>query len=73
MLYVVGREDRCVTEAFARGVFLGQEGARFEVEVVEGDHVVVLSRPGEVVGVVRRFAGERAGRGRGRMKGGWKL
>lgn len=61
VLHVVGREDRCVTEEFARGRYLGQEGARFEVEVVEGDHVMMLSRPEEVVGVVRRFAGEGVG------------
>ena len=47
-----------MTEEFARGAYLGQEGARFEVEVVGGDHVMMLSRPEEVVGVVRRFAGE---------------
>ena len=47
-----------MTEEFARVTYLGQEGARFEVEVVGGDHVMMLSRPEEVVGVVRRFAGE---------------
>lgn len=61
VLYVVGREDRCVTEEFARGRYLGQEGARFEVEILGGDHLMMLSRPEEVVEVVRRFAGERIG------------
>lgn len=63
VLYVVGREDRCVTEEFARGKYLGQEGARFEIEVMGGDHVMMLSRPEEVVRVVRKFAGESVGDG----------
>lgn len=64
VLYVVGRGDRCVTEEFARGRYLGQEGARFEVEVTGGDHVMVLSRPEEVCG------GEGWGRGGGGGGGG---
>jgi surfactin synthase thioesterase subunit len=58
---VVGKEDHCVTEKVARNLYLKQQGARFEVEVIEGDHVLMLSRPEEVVGVVRRFAGEKVG------------
>jgi surfactin synthase thioesterase subunit len=61
VLYVVGKEDHCVTEKVARNLYLKQQGARFEVEVIEGDHVLMLSRPEEVVGVVRRFAGEKVG------------
>ncbi|KAG9199947.1 hypothetical protein G6514_007751 [Epicoccum nigrum] len=59
VLYVVGKEDHCVTEKVARNLHLKQQGARFEVEVIGGDHVPMLSRPKEVVGVVRRFAGEK--------------
>lgn len=52
-----------MTEEFARGKYLGQEGARFEIEVMGGDHVMMLSRPEEVVRVVRKFAGESVGDG----------
>ncbi|KAF3004833.1 hypothetical protein E8E13_004304 [Curvularia kusanoi] len=61
-LYVVAEFDNCVGPEFA-WAYVEQEGARFEVEVLEADHVPMLSRPREVVDVVRRFAGERVGRG----------
>lgn len=63
-LYVIGESDNCVTPAFARMQYVEQEGARFEVEVVKGDHVPMLSAAGEVAGVVRRFVGEGGGRER---------
>ncbi|KAF9701996.1 hypothetical protein EKO04_000832 [Ascochyta lentis] len=54
-LYVVGEHDNSVSPAFAQS-YLDQEGARFEVAMVDGDHVSMLSRPEAVVDVVRRFA-----------------
>ncbi|KZM24977.1 uncharacterized protein EKO05_0009470 [Ascochyta rabiei] len=56
-LYVVGEHDNCVGPAFAQG-YIDQEGAEFEVEVIDGDHVPMLSRPELVVNVIRRFAEE---------------
>ncbi|KAJ4351005.1 hypothetical protein N0V95_004239 [Ascochyta clinopodiicola] len=54
-LYVVGEQDRCVGLAFAQSYF-DQEGAEFEVEIIGGDHVPMLSRPEVVVDAIRRFA-----------------
>lgn len=58
-LYVVGEHDNSVTPAFAQSYYLGQEGAKFEVETIAGDHVPMLSMPEVVVDVIRRFAGEK--------------
>lgn len=56
-LYVVGERDVSVSPE-AAGRYVEQEGALFEVEAIDADHVPMLSRPEEVVRVVRRFAGE---------------
>lgn len=56
-LYVVGEHDNSVSPAFAQN-YIDQEGAKFEVEVIDGDHVPMLSRPKAVVDVIRRFVGE---------------
>jgi surfactin synthase thioesterase subunit len=56
-LYVVGEHDNSVAPAFAQS-YIDQEGAKFEVEVIDGDHVPMLSRPEVVVDIIRRFAGE---------------
>lgn len=56
-LYVVGEHDNSVGPAFAQS-YIDQEGAHFEVEVIDGDHVPMLSRPDAVVDVIRRFADE---------------
>lgn len=59
-LYVVSEHDNSVSPAFAQS-YIDQEGARFEVEVVDGDHVPMLSQPEAVVDVIRRFAGGKVG------------
>jgi hypothetical protein len=56
-LYVMGMQDRTVTPELAEG-YVRQEGARFEVLRVQADHVMMVSQPGAVAGIVRRFAGE---------------
>lgn len=59
-LYVVGQYDRSVSPAFAQS-YIEKYGALFEVEVIDGDHVPMLSRPEVVVDAIRRFAGENTG------------
>jgi pimeloyl-ACP methyl ester carboxylesterase len=54
-LYVRCLHDNTVTEEIVDG-YLGQPGARFEVSVLDADHVPMLSRPEMVVGVIREFA-----------------
>ncbi|KAH6637686.1 Alpha/Beta hydrolase protein [Boeremia exigua] len=54
-VYVIGEYDNSVSPAFAR-TYIDQEGAYFEVVVIDGDHVPMLSRPKTVVDVIRRFA-----------------
>ena len=58
-LYVIGEHDNSVSLAFAQSYYLDQEGAKFEVETIAGDHVPMLSMPEVVVDVIRRFAGEK--------------
>ena len=57
---MVSEHDNSVSPAFAQS-YIDQEGARFEVEVVDGDHVPMLSQPEAVVDVIRRFAGGKVG------------
>lgn len=59
-LYVVNSHDNSVTPAFAQS-YIDQQGARWEIEVIDGDHVPMLSRPDAVLDVIRRFAGEDTG------------
>lgn len=54
-LYVIGEHDNSVSPQSAQA-YIGQEGAQFEVEIIDGDHVPMLSRPEVVVDVIRRFA-----------------
>ena len=54
-LYVIGKHDNSVSPAFAQ-TYIDQEGAEFEVETIDGDHVPMLSRPEAVVDIIRRFA-----------------
>lgn len=60
-LYVIGEHDNSVSPAFAQSYYLDQEGAKFEVETIAGDHVPMLSMPEAVVDIIRRFAGEKLG------------
>jgi hypothetical protein len=59
--YVIGEHDNSVSPAFAQSYYLDQEGAKFEVETIAGDHVPMLSMPEAVVDIIRRFAGEKLG------------
>ena len=54
-LYVRCLRDNTVTGEIVDG-YLEQPGARFEVGVLDADHVPMLSRPEEVLGVIREFA-----------------
>jgi pimeloyl-ACP methyl ester carboxylesterase len=54
-LYVGCERDQTVTSEIVRG-YLEQPGARFEVAWLNADHVPMLSRPEEVVKVIRGFA-----------------
>ena len=53
---MIGEEDNAVGRELAES-YIAQEGARFEVQVIQGDHVPMLSRTNEVVGIVRGFVG----------------
>jgi surfactin synthase thioesterase subunit len=44
-----------VSPAFAQS-YINQEGAEFEVDVINGGHVPMLSRSEAAVDVIRRFA-----------------
>ena len=52
---VIGERDNSVSLVFAQS-YNDEEGARFEVEVIDEDHVPMLSRSAAVVDLVRRFA-----------------
>ena len=52
---MIGEHDNSVSPAFAQ-TYIDQEGTEFEVEIMDGDHVPMLSRPEAVVDVIRRFA-----------------
>jgi pimeloyl-ACP methyl ester carboxylesterase len=54
-LYVRCLRDRTVTGDIV-DAYLGQQGARFEEAVLDADHVPMLSRPEEVVEIIRGFA-----------------
>lgn len=58
---MVGEHDNSVSPAFAQSYYLEQENAKFEIESIDGDHVPMLSRPNEVVDIIRRFAGDSSG------------
>ncbi|KAF2011764.1 alpha/beta-hydrolase [Aaosphaeria arxii CBS 175.79] len=55
-LYVVGLQDKSIPVAWAQ-TFFGQPGARFQVINLDADHVMMLSKPTEVVNIIRQVAG----------------
>ncbi|CAO2656350.1 Nn.00g051530.m01.CDS01 [Neocucurbitaria sp. VM-36] len=56
-LYVVGEQDKSVPPTFAQ-TYIDQPGAMFETQVIDGDHVPMLSRSEVTAEIIRRFAGE---------------
>jgi pimeloyl-ACP methyl ester carboxylesterase len=56
-LYIIGARDNAVPPQLARA-YVEQEGAEWEVQVIEGDHTPQLSVPDVFVGIVRGFVEE---------------
>jgi pimeloyl-ACP methyl ester carboxylesterase len=56
-LYVIGARDNAVPPQLARA-YVEQEGAEWEVQVIEGDHTPQLSVPDVFVRIVRVFVEE---------------
>lgn len=53
--YVIGKLDNSVPEGFAQ-TFLQQPGAQFEVEYIDAGHLPMLSKPDEVVELIKKAA-----------------
>lgn len=57
-VYVIGKEDKAIPEEWAV-VWLEREGVHFEVERIDAGHIMMLRKPGEVCGLIRRVAREK--------------
>lgn len=54
-LYVIGKKDNAVPEAFAR-TWIEQEGAKFEVDYLDAGHIPMLGQPEKVARIIRGVA-----------------
>lgn len=55
VVYVVGNQDNTVTPATAQ-TYIDQPGAKFKVEYLDADHVMMLSKPDEVCALIQKYA-----------------